>query len=173
MNKEERTEIRNKDRDILKNVARDGEEIVARQMDEIQKKYKKIEARIKELKEQKSEFLSGAVTKAEILETAKERLRSGKKSFIQQLLGEHLKQCQAANVLPFVNMHLKMRMLDPDQAWKLFFFAVTEKDVEEAVALLPDIGISASAREAEIKKIDREISRLSKVIKDDLEALKA
>ena len=50
----QRTEIRKKDQDLLKQAARDSEEIVTRKLDEIQKRYKEIEAKIIQLKDQKS-----------------------------------------------------------------------------------------------------------------------
>jgi len=169
---EERTDIRRKDQALLKEAGKDSEEIVARQVDKIQRQYKEIEAQIKQLKDAKSELLSGEITKEEILETAKMVLRDEKKFFIENFLTEHLKDCQVHNWIPFGRSGLKVSLLNPERCWKLFFFSVTEDDLEKAAAGLPDTGISMKERKAKIEEIDKEISRLSNVIKGDLEALK-
>ena len=170
--REERRNIKKKDQAVLKEATRNREEIVARKADEIQKQYEKIEEQIIQLKDQKEELFSGEITKEEILENAKNVLRDERKFFIESFLGAHLKNCQERNFMPFKRSDLKVRLLDPNHCWKLFFFAVDEKDLEEAVAGLPDIGMSMAERNAKIEEIDKEISRLSKLIKDDLEALK-
>ena len=169
---EERTQIRQKDQDLLKEATRDSEEIVTRKLDEIQKRYKEIEAQIKQLKDQKSELLSGEITREEVLENAKNVLRDERKFFIESFLGAHLKECQEHNWIPFGQSNLKVHLLGPDKCWKLFFFSVNEDDLEKAAAGLPDTGMSIKERMAKVSDIDKEISRLSKLIKDDLEALK-
>ena len=168
----QRTEIRKKDQDLLKQAARDSEEIVTRKLDEIQKRYKEIEAQIIQLKDQKSELLSGEITKEEVLESAKNVLRDEKEYFIESFLRAHLKECQEHNWPPFGRSGLKVSLLGPEKCWKLFFFSVTEDDLEKAAAGLPDVGMSMKKRMAKVSDIDKEISRLSKLIKDDLEALK-
>lgn len=169
---EERTQMRQKDQNLLKEAARDSEEIVTRQLDKIQNQYKEIEAQIIQLKDTKSELLSGEITKEEILENAKMVLRDERKYFIESFLGAHLKECQEHNWMPFGRSGLRVSLLGPEKCWKLFFFSVTEGDLEKAAAGLPDIGMSMKERMAKVSDIDKEISRLSKLIKDDLEALK-
>jgi hypothetical protein len=169
---EERTEMRKKDQGLLKEATRNREEIIARKVDKIQKQYEEIEAKIIHLKDQKSKLLSGEITKEEILENAKNILRDERKFFIESLLGAHLKHCQEHNYLPFGRANLHIHMLDPDNCWKLFFFAIDERDIEEAAAGLPDTGMSMKERMTKIEEIDKEISRLSKIIKNDLAALK-
>jgi hypothetical protein len=61
---------------------------------------------------------------------------------------------------PFEGANMRVHLCPPHDAWKLFFFAVSEKDLEEAVASLPDIGMSAVERKEEIEKIDIKISGL-------------
>ena len=171
INHEERTKIRDKDREILKAANRDRDEIIARKLDEIQTQYEKIEKQMQELKDQKSELLSGPITRGEILENAKAVLKMERKDLINSFLGKHLRECQLANAMPFNSARMGVHLIPPERAWKLFFFAVDEKDLEEAAAGLPDIGMSIKEREAKISEIDKEISRLSNLIKDDLAAL--
>lgn len=82
----DRTEMRKKDQGILKEATRDSEEIVTRKLDEIQKRYKEIEDQIIQLKDQKSELLSGEITREEVLENAKNVLRDERKYFIEYFL---------------------------------------------------------------------------------------
>jgi len=172
LSREEKIMEREKTRKTIKEVLKDRDEIITRKTDAIQKQYEKIESQIKELQDQRSELLSGAVTKEEVLKNAKESLHGGKRSFINSLMSEHLKVCQEKNIMPFSHKNLKIHLLDESKVWKLFFFSVSEKDLEEAVALLPDIGMSTKEREGKIKEIDKEIFRLSKLIKDELQGLK-
>jgi len=168
-NREERTAERDKNREVLKDVARKREEILARKIDKAQRQYEQIEAEIKKLQDQKSELMSGAVTKAEILTKAKEQLSARKEQSVEMILVKHLSECQASNVMPFAGDHT----IPDHQLGRLFFFAISEKDVENAVALLPDIGMSMAEREAKIEEINQEISKLQKIIKDDLEVEKS
>jgi len=168
-NREERIAERDKNREVLKDVTRKREEILARKIDKAQRQYEQIEAEIKKLQDQKSELMSGAVTKAEILKKAKEQLSARREQSIERTLVKHLTECQASNLLPFAGDHII-----PDHLLgQLFFFAISEKDVENAVALLPDIGMSMAEREAKIEEINQEISKLQKSIKDDLEIEKS
>lgn len=167
-NREDRIAERDKNREVLKDVTRKREEILARKIDKAQRQYEQIEAEIKRLQDQKSEFLSGAVTKAEILKKAKEQLFARREQSVEIILVKHLSECQAANVMPFAGDHI----IPDHHLGKLFFFAISEKDVESAVALLPDIGMSIAEREAKIKEINLEIDKLQKIIEDDLEVEK-
>ena len=168
-NREERIAEREKNREVLKDVTKKREEIVTRKLDKIQRQYEQIELEIKKLQEQKSELMSGAVTKAEILKKAKEQLSARREQFTEMILVKHLTECQAANIMPFAKDHIV-----PDyQLGRLFFFAVNEQDIENAVAQLPDIGMSMAEREAKIEEINKEISKLQKVISNDLEIEKS
>jgi len=131
-NREERITERDKNREVLKDVTRKKEEILARKIDKAQRQYEQIEAEIKKLV-------------------------------------KHLSECQASNVMPFAGDHI----IPDHNLGKLLFFAISEKDVENAVALLPDIGMSKAEREAKIEEINQEISKLQKIIKDDLEVEKS
>jgi len=168
-NREERITERDKNREVLKDVTRKKEEILARKIDKAQRQYEQIEAEIKKLQDQKSELMSGAVTKAEILKKAKEQLSARREQFTEMILVKHLSECQASNVMPFAGDHI----IPDHNLGKLLFFAISEKDVENAVALLPDIGMSKAEREAKIEEINQEISKLQKIIKDDLEVEKS
>ena len=166
--REERIAARDKGQKIRKEILADRDEIIARRMDRFAKEYAKIEGEIKDLQDRRGELLCGAVTKAEILSKAKSSLRDGKENLIKSLLAGHIGLCQASNLSPFGGATLNVKMLHPDAAWKLFFFAVSESDIEAAVALLPDIGMSMAEREAKIEEIDLQISALQKTMKDDL-----
>jgi hypothetical protein len=58
------------------------------------------------------------------------------------------------------------------EAWYLLFLLVREEDLEEVIAELPEIGIPSAVRETKIKKIDQEITKLSKLLEGDLQELR-
>jgi chaperonin cofactor prefoldin len=164
---------REKNQEVLKETIKDREEIIERKFDKIRKQYEGIEERIRKLQDQRNELFCGAITKEEILANAKDKLREGRKFFIKSLLGNHLKACQERNMPPFGGTTMRVHVCPPDKAWQLFYFAVYENDLEEAIASLPDIGMPIAEREKKIKEIDKEISELQKILKDDLEAEKS
>ena len=168
-NQEERMAERDKNREVLKDVTRKKEEILVRKIDKAQRQYEQIELEIKKLQDQKSELMTGAVTKPEMLKKAKEQLSARKEQQVERILVKHLSECQAANLMPFAGEHI----IPDHNLGKLFFFAISEKDVENAVALLPDIGMSMAERETKIEEINQEISKLQKIISDDLDVEKS
>lgn len=171
--RETRKNERDKNQGILKDSIRTRDEIIERKTDKIRKQYEQIEAEIKALQEKKQRFFEMPITKEELLKNAKDQLKQHREFFIERLISDHLKMCQDRNSLPFTNINMKVRLMDADNAWKLFYFAVSEKDIERAVDLLPEIGMPAEEREAAIAKINKKIEGLQTRLKDDLESEKA
>jgi hypothetical protein len=81
--------------------------------------------------------------------------------------------CQERGVVPFTDRDLKLNLLDETKAWKLFFFSVTEQDLIDAAASLPDIGISEKQRNAAVAEIDKKIGEIKAQIEKDLAAEKS
>jgi hypothetical protein len=170
--RETRKHERDRNREVLKDSINIRDEIVTRKTDKIRKQYEQIEAEIKALQEDKQRFFEMPITKEELLKNAKDQLRQHREFFIERLISDHLKACQERNSVPFATTNMKVHLMNADNAWKLFYFAVSEKDIERAVGLLPEIGTSAAEREGEIKKINEKIAKLQKSLKEDLEAEK-
>jgi chaperonin cofactor prefoldin len=166
---EARKNERDKNQGILQDSIRTRDELIERKTDKIRRQYEQIEEEIKSLQDEKQRFFEMAITKEEVLKIAKDQLRQGREHFIDHLLSDHLKGCQDRNALPFKDSTLRIHLLSPERAWKLFYFAVSEKDLEKAVELLPDIGTPASEREAAIEKINAKIHELQKNLKDELQ----
>jgi hypothetical protein len=143
-------------------------DIEKRKLGELQDHHQKIKTKILQLQEEKQELYRAPFTKEELLKIAKEELRKKRSEWgINRGLVLHLKSCQAAGVFPFDQVALRTSVFPESQAWKLAYFCITEKDIEEAIALLPDIGVSLEEREEKIKKIDKEISRLSGLLEKE------
>lgn len=170
--RETRKNERDRNREVLKDSINIRDEIVTRKTDKIQKQYEQIEGEIRALQEEKQKFFEMPITKEEVLKIAKNQLRQGRELFIERLLSEHLKISQDRNAPPFTDSTMSVHLMPPEHAWKLFFFAVSEKDLEKAVDLLPDIGTPKSERDTEIQKINKKIAKLQKSLKEDLEAEK-
>jgi hypothetical protein len=164
----QRVAERDKMRQLGKEIVTAKDEIVARKIDKIQRHYQGLETQLQKLRDRRTELLTEPATREETLEQAKSRLQGGKKAFIVSLLADHLTFCQESCVAPFSDLDLKMHLFDESKAWKLFFFSVTEGDLDEAFKSLPKIGISQADRDAAVKKIDDEIAAIRKEIDQDL-----
>ena len=54
--------------------------------------------------------------------------------------------------MPFSEAALNTTVFAADDYYRLLYYIVTEKDIEQAIALLPDIGLSEKEKEARCKK---------------------
>jgi len=170
--REDRQKNRENNAKVLKESLTDKDSIIAIETDRITKRYEKIEAEIRNLQDEKSLLMEGAITKEEVLKNAKIKLRAERERLVKELLGKHLKSCQERNLQPFVPVEVRTHMISEYDPWKLFYFAISESDLEEAVAGLDDIGMASTKRKAKIAEIDNQIASLSEAIKKDLDALK-
>lgn len=159
---------RGKNQSTLKQAENTKEEIKARLFDSVQKRYDCIMEKIKKLQDKKSEFLSGPSTKEEVLEEAKRRLYSNRQTVIELFLKTHLEICKESNVAPF-----RGRTILPGHAEEsVIWLALTEEDIERAVDMLNDTGMSDKDRKAAVEKIDAEISELMKSLENEREDAK-
>lgn len=159
---------REKNKSTLKQAENMKEEIKGRLFDSVQKRYDVIMEKIKKLQDQKSELLSGPSTKKEVLEEAKKRLRANRDSIIEIFLKTHLKSCKDSNVMPFTG-----RTILPGHASEgVIWLALTDEDIEKAVAMLDETGMSDEDRKAAAAEIDAEISELMKSLENEREDAK-
>jgi hypothetical protein len=160
-----------KDQEKLRAVDTAANDITKLTMDRVQKRSQTLKDKIRELIEKKREVLNQPHTKVELLEMAKDALREYKKEFFDEMLASHLRACQnpeGGHIL--APLHIQ-RLFSRDDEWKLFYWIVTEGDLEKAMKTLPDIGLSTVEKNAEIKKLDTEIAALGEQIEKELKKL--
>jgi phage-related minor tail protein len=157
----------NKDRNRGKGIGVMADALMSKTKETIQKKVEQFKKKINELIDKKYDLLQSPFSKAEILEMAKEALREGKKQLFDEFLVKHMRDCQNRQDLIFLDRSLG-NYFDQHRAWKLIHLIITEKDLEKAAEMLPDIGISESERNAQIKALDTEIAALEAQIEKEL-----
>lgn len=161
-NKEERivSAVR-EDRKILQNLEGKVETIKGVRLTEIESLYNGIKARIKELQDKKHDVIREPINKEEFLKGALHQLNEERRDAFKSILQSTLEAAHLANTMPFSVLGLKRKIERGENLGKLVFLCITGEDLKEAVASLPDIGISNAEREAKIKEIDNEIAGLS------------
>lgn len=159
---------REKNQKTLKSAENTKEEIKARLFDGIQKRYDRIMEEVKRLQDKKGEILTGPTTKDEILTEAKKRLRAQRELIIEHFLRPHLKNCKDANVMPFTGRTILPSHVEPS----VVYLALSDQDIEDAVAMIEGGGISEKDRKVMVDKIDAEISILMKSLEDEREDAK-
>lgn len=172
MNRDRVREVRQQNADTLVEFQKTTDEALQRHIAKFDGRYAVLKEQLRSLQSERTALCRHPVSKEEFLEKAKEQLQSGKDSLIERLVREMLAGCQQRNALPFNITGMRLTMFPQEKAWELFFLACTEEHLEKAVAQLPDIGISTKDREAKLKELDAEISRIMQALKDDLESLK-
>ena len=169
LTQEQKKEVRLQDRTKVKDLHDKIETIQAIKGDKLQKRYQQTKEQIIKLTEEREELFSQPICKAELLELAKQEYQKNKEEFAMQgLLKKHLAECQGHRSYPFNPTNIRVNMLTESQVWRLFFLVFTEKDIEETIATLPDIGISVEERERRIREIDKQIDKLSSQVEKDL-----
>ena len=162
LNNKEMQAMRKTDQELLQNLGKKADSIQSRRVDEIEKRFTDIKTSIERLIEEKGDVMCGPSTREEVLAKAKRELEDGKR-FVKAALAKHLYDCQQRSSDPFTISFCEF-YFGATQAWKLFFYALDEKDIEEAVSALPNIGIPAKQKEKRMKEIDSEITRLSETL---------
>ena len=138
----------------------------------IEKRVQQLKDKLNKLLERKKEILWVPLTKAETLEAAKSALQENRRLYLDEFLVKHLSNCQIQNVdNPLSPRTLFLDIFHRDDYWKLAYWIITEKDLEKAAETLPDIGLSSTERNAQIKKIDMEIAGLKVRIEKELKNL--
>jgi DNA repair exonuclease SbcCD ATPase subunit len=169
--KTRRIEERDKNREVLKETLKAKDEIIARKLDRIQKTYDNLEGQIRDLQEQKSRYLEGAMTKEETLQVAREALEQGRKDVLQHII-RYIETYRQRGATPFRQSDVSVHLYPAEKAYRLFYFAISDKDIEEAVSALDEGGMPASEREAKIAEIEEKIQDLRRQIEKELEAEK-
>lgn len=145
------------------------EDLKKNHMADLQRKYESVKRKMKELLDRKQELLQAPMTKSEVLDLSKRALREYRKEYsLEAFLIPHFRRCQERRGLPLDPRELMM-VFGRENFWKLAYWIITEKDLEKAMALLPDdLGLSATERDAQIKAIDKEVSDLESQIEEEL-----
>jgi hypothetical protein len=166
---DEINEIRHQDEEKLKTVQRKADEIVMIRADAIHKRAQKSKDRIQELIDKKHNIFDQPFSKSYTLELLKTALRKKNKEwFFDNVLVPHARDCQIHASGPLSEPAMRLNIGNPDKVWKMMYHLITDKDLEEAVATLPDIGMSIQEKEAAITAIDKEIEALQSQIETEL-----
>ena len=172
MRSEDINGIREEDQKKLDKIKSVAHEIVGARVGAIQRKGEELENKLQDLIDKKGELFRSPISKAEVLEMAKEALREGKKKwFFDGILVPHLKNVQIQRATILSPEDFRVYSFSIESAWKLGYCVITEDDLVRAVGTLPDIGLASAERDAQIKKIDMEIAALEGQIKRELEKL--
>ncbi len=168
---DEINEIRHEDQRKLETVKNITDTAIARKRDEIDIKAQRIKDRIQELVDRKGEVFDQPYSKSYTLELLKRGLKEKRKEWFCGALAQHARDCQVHAAGPLDEANVRLGLGDERKIWKMVYAIISEEDLEEAVATLPDIGMSVAEKEAEIKKIDAEIETLKRQIKIELDKL--
>jgi hypothetical protein len=152
-------EIRAVDKDNLKNFINNAETIKGQALDKIEKKYQGLVENIKGLMDEKEAILRAPMSKAELLEHARNELNKNRVEVIA-LLATHLEGCQKGHDTPFGERAMRW-MFAEDKAYRLLWLFLTEKDIKAIVDGFNEIGIPAAERDAKIAAIDDQIGKLT------------
>jgi hypothetical protein len=128
----------------------------------IEERSKEILGEIKNLQDERARAMVQPGKKAPFLEFALEEFRRKRESSLFAPLQAHLKGCHESGQTPFDPQQIRYSF--PASGLDLFWFVISEKDIEKAVAGLED-GITEEEREKKIKEIDTKIDQLSKRLK--------
>lgn len=172
IDREERKKQREKNKEELDGVLKKSDEIAARVLDPIQKRHEGIKNQIVELHDKRQALFEKSLSKEEFLKIAKENLASERKRRMEFIINEHLEKCLCNNLEPFTPKAVSSFPFYPANMGALFAAAITDEYVEKVVEQLPDVGLSQKERDAQIKKIDNEIERLTKSLEDELAEIK-
>ena len=152
--------------------AKAKEEIVRRQTDKIEKEYDQIENQVVELEEQKIKTAKGPLLRSEVRTLVKNKFRILREEALGILLKDTVENCQKFNSAPFDGPGFRVNVLTGKNLFKFIFLALTEEDIDNAVAKLPDIGMSASEKQVEIKKLNKAISKVVNGLDKELNEVK-
>jgi hypothetical protein len=164
--------IREEDQKKLGRVSATADGIARQRATEIQEKAQSLKNKLQELVDKKGELFSSPISKVEVFGMLKEALAEGKKRwFMDSILIPHVKNVQIQRATPLGDSDFRVYSFSPETVWKLAYAVITEKDLEEAVATLPDIGLATAERNVQIKKIDMEIAALEGKIEKELKGV--
>jgi len=152
-------EIREMDRGNLKSFISDAETIRAQALDKIEKEHRDLVEKIQALMDEKGDILRAPMSKAELLEYAKEELKKCRDTVLS-LLRTHLEACGKGQDIPFNELAMKY-MFSENKAFRLPWLILTDKDIKGLVDGLPEIGITVAERDVKIAAIDEQIAELT------------
>lgn len=158
-------------REVIREATEKVNEIYNKRVLDIEAKYNGLLARMRELQDEKDRLLDGPLTKEELLGIARKELPQKQGEFKKSFLEQHFANCQIKKASPLSELDFRLQM-NEDADIMLFYLLITDEDIEAAISLLPDIGISEKARKSKARKIEKEISELSLEIDLEMKNLK-
>lgn len=153
-------EIRGADKDNLKKFLNDSETIKAQSLDTIEKKHRGLAEKIQGLMDEKEALLRAPMSKAELLEHAKDELNKCRAE-ATSFLAKHLEDCQKGHASPFNELAMKFIFADNEKAYRLLWLFLLEKDIKPIIDGFNEIGIPAAERDAKVTAIDNQIGKLT------------
>ena len=172
LSKDDIKEMSEESAGTLKTANKAKEAIVRRQTDKIEKQYGEIENQVIGLEEQKIKTAKGPLPRSEVRALVKNKFRILKEEALGVLLKDTVENCQKFGSAPFDGPGFRVNVLTGGNLFKFIFLALTEEDIDNAVAKLPDIGMPEAEKKVEIKKINRAISKVVNGLNKELEEVK-
>jgi hypothetical protein len=129
-----------------------------RAAEEIERRASEIINKIEALEMEKEKVMTMPMTREVLLETAKKAYTAHRKHTIHEGLKSHFGACQHGTLRPFDAERIRDSF--PMHGHLLLqFFVITEKEIEAAIAELPE-GITEEEREKRIAQIDKKVAQL-------------
>ena len=153
-------EIRVVDRNKLNNILNISETIKGQTITTIEKKHRGLVENIKALMDEKESLLRAPMSKAELLEHAKDELNKCRAE-ATSFLAKHLEDCQKGHTSPFGEIAMKFIFADNDKAYRLLWLFLLEKDITPIIDGFNEIGIPAAERDAKVTAINDQIEKLT------------
>jgi len=169
MTNESIQEIRNKDKERLKSIQNSVQDVTAKAMDALERRYRDTIRNVQELNEKKGNVLRQPRDKASFLSYAAQSLKSERQIIIDGILRKHLEDCQKGYDIPFCELSMKS-LFGGDKSYRLAPLLITENDIKNIIDSFDEVGVSDIERAKLIKKIDAEIDAAEAEITADANA---
>lgn len=155
------------DKDIFESVDQSFDRLKEIHITKIKNQHSEIMEQIKTLQEEKRDLLDQPLLKEEFLKEFKEQVELNKAELRKELT-KYLSEYHERNVTPFPLSDVLYHYSD---TWKILFFALTDKDIEDMVSNLPHKGRCPKEIRAKVNKIEGEINRLQNTLPEELNQL--
>lgn len=153
-------------RELIEEIREKAKKIRTIQITKVENRLNLILLRLKQLQDERDGLYAASITKEDLSRIAKEKLQEQKKKQMIEFLKHHFEDCQNHRALPLSDEGISTLFYYHDY-WRMIFYLINEKDIDDAVALLPIIGLSEKDRKKKIKKMDEEKLKLIAEIEDE------
>lgn len=135
----------------------------ARAAAELDDAHRKIRDEVESLEDARKDMLERPRTLPELADFCKQKLREGRQQCIEKMVFGHMQAVQKNRSEPFQPESIRVHLLPEYEMWRLFFLAVSEDDIDRAIARLQESKSSATQAEidAKVEEINARITELA------------